>query len=97
MIPGGSSVPGAQQPGFEDGYYGNYLYMSSDGPYGTGSPILHSNTIWSPTGAVTEGGKPLKAYQQEDPAHNDPGTVAMAYPEDAAVLAVAKQILKMAA
>ena len=95
----------AQLPGFEDGYYGNRLYMSSDGDYGgikyTGAnskgaaPVVHSNTIWSPTGNVTEGGKPLKEYQHEDPAHNDPGTVASAYPADAVVLAVAKDILKL--
>ena len=72
-----------QLPGFEDAYYGNYLYMSSDGPYGSGSPITHSNTVWSPTGAV-----PI--------ARNDSGTVAMAYPKDAAVLAVAREILKLA-
>jgi hypothetical protein len=70
--------------------------MSSDGAYGRGTPVVHSNTIWSPTGAVTEGGKPLKEYQQEDPAHNDPGTVATAYPPDSAVLAVAREILKLA-
>ena len=46
------------------------------------------------TGNVTEGGKPLKEYQHEDPAHNDPGTVASAYPADAVVLAVARKILK---
>jgi hypothetical protein len=85
-----------QLQGFEDGYYGNYLYMMSDGDYGKkGSPIVHSNTIWSPTGAVTEGGKPLKEFQKEDPAHNDPGSVALPYPNDAAVLAVAKEILKL--
>eukprot|EP01043_Picozoa_sp_COSAG02_P091154 COSAG02_NODE_27914_length_600_cov_1.083832_1_plen_55_part_10 len=55
--------------------------MMSDGDYGkNGSPIVHSNTIWSPTGAVTEGGKPLKEFQKEDPAHNDPGSVALPYP-----------------
>jgi hypothetical protein len=85
-----------QQPGFEDAYYGNYLYMSSDGAYGTGSPIVRGNTIWSPTGAVTEDGKPLKEFQKEDPAHNDPGTVAKPYPSDTAVLAVAREILKLA-
>ena len=72
-----------QLPGFEDAYYGNYLYMSSDGPYGSGSPITHSNTVWSPTGAV-----PI--------ARNDSGTVATPYPKDAAVLAVAREILKLA-
>ena len=70
--------------------------MMSDGDYGKkGSPIVHSNTIWSPTGAVTEGGKPLKEFQKEDPAHNDPGSVALPYPNDGAVLAVAKEILKL--
>jgi len=52
-----------QIAGYEDGYYDNYLYMSSDGAYGSGSPIVHGNTIWSPTGNVTENGKPLKDYK----------------------------------
>ena len=84
-----------QLPGYEDGYYSNYLYMSVDGPYGQGSPIVRDNTIWSPTGAVTEGGKPLKEFQRENP-RSDPGTVASAYPEDSAVLAVAREMLKLA-
>ena len=92
-----------QLPGYEDGYYGNYLYMSADGDYGhvrqdgvgSGAPVVHSNTVWSPTGNVTEGGKPLKDFQKED-RRNDPGTTAAPYPDDGVVLAVARQILKMA-
>ena len=44
---------------------------------------------------AAEGGKPLREYQQEDPLHNDPGTVAKPYPPDSEVLTVAKQILKL--
>jgi len=86
----------AQLPGFEDGYYDNYLYMIEDGDYGSGSPVVHGNTVWSPSGNVTEGGKPLAEFQKEDPKHNDPGTVASAYPEDKVVLSLARSILKMA-
>lgn len=86
---------GTQLTGYEDGYYDNYLYMPGDGNYGSGSPIVRGNTIWSPTGNVTEGGKPLKEFQKDDPVHNDPGTVADAYPEDRVVLFVAKKTLKM--
>ena len=83
--------------GFEDGYDGNRLYVSSDGAYGSGSPVVHSNTVWSPTGAVTEGGKPLKEYHQEEAAHDDPVMVAVAaaYPRVEAVLAIARNILKL--
>jgi hypothetical protein len=84
-----------QLPGFEDGYYENYLYMSMDGDYGTGSPIRYGNTIWSPSGNITEGGMPLAEFQKEDPEHNDPGTVASTHPEDEMVLDIARKILGM--
>jgi hypothetical protein len=84
-----------QLPGFEDGYYDNFLYMSADGDYGRGAPVVRGNTIWSPTGNITEGGKPLAEFQKDDPIHNDPGSVASAYPEDKVVLDVARKILKM--
>ena len=51
----------------------------------------------SPAGNVTEGGMPLAEFQKKDPEHNDPGSVASAYPEDKDVLDVAKKILKMVA
>ena len=88
--------PHAQLPGFEDGYYENYLYMTTDGEYGFGNATVYSNTIWSPTGNVTEGGKPLAEFQKEDPKHNDPCTVASAYPDDKVVLDLARKILGMA-
>ena len=84
-------------PGFEDGYYGNYLYLAKDGNYGsgqncalTGGTIVGNNTIWSPTGAITECGKSLADFQATG---GDPGTTASPYPDDSVVLGVAKALL----
>ncbi len=90
-----------QLPGFEDGYYSNWLYLAKDGNYGggqnctvPGGTIVHDNTVWSPTGAVTECGKSLAAYQA---AGGDPGTVASPYPDDSVVLGVARQLMGLPA
>ena len=86
-----------QLPGFEDGYYGNYLYLAKDGNYGggqnctfPGGTTVYGNTVWSPTGAVTECGKSLAAYQATG---GDPGTTASAYPDDSVVLAIARKLM----
>ena len=89
----------AQEEGFADGYYGNYLYLLRDGDYGRGQTcsggaktIVHHNTIWSPTGNITECGKSLAEWQA---AGNDVGTTATAYPSDATVMAVVRKTLRM--
>lgn len=90
-----------QAVGYADGYYDNYLYLMRDGDYGHGQTCsggaktaVHGNTIWSPTGKITECGKSLADWQAEG---NDVGTVASAYPPDAAVLAVVRATLQMQA
>jgi hypothetical protein len=88
-----------QADGYADGYYGNYLYLSQDGDYGHGQActggsktIVHSNTVWSPTGKITECGKSLAEWQAEG---NDLGTVTAPYPPDATVLGVVRKTLQM--
>jgi hypothetical protein len=49
---------------------------------------LARNRYVSPTGAVKECGKTLAAWQALDPAANDPGSVAEAYPADIATAAI---------
>ncbi len=51
---------------------------------------MGGNTIWSPTGAITECGMSLAAYQATG---GDPGTTAAAYPDDAVVLGIAKTLM----
>ena len=86
-------------PGYEDGYYKNSLYLAKDGAYGGGQTcndpngtVVYGNTIWSPTGAITECGKTLAEYQATG---GDPGTTASAYPDDSVVLAAAKALLSI--
>ncbi len=59
-----------------------------------GGTIVHDNTVWSPTGAVTECGKSLAAYQATG---GDPGTTASAYPDDSVVLGIARQLMGLPA
>lgn len=84
-------------PGYQDGYYGNYLYQAKDGNYGGGQncdlaagTIVGGNTVWTPTGAVTECGKTLAAFQATG---GDPGTTAGPYPADSVVLSLAKTLM----
>jgi len=84
-------------PGFQDGYYNNWLYLAKDGAYGggqdcslVGGTIVHDNTVWSPTGSITECGQKLAAYQATG---GDPGTTASAYPTDDVVLGIAKTLM----
>lgn len=90
-----------QADGFADGYFDNFLYLSQDGNYGSGQTcsggaktIVGNNTIWSPTGAVTECGKPLADWQAEG---NDVSTKALPYPDDAVVLNVVRETLSLRA
>ena len=88
-----------QIEGHADGYYDNYLYLAKDGNYGSGAcaapgkTVVGGNTIWSPTGAITECGQTLAQWQAQG---NDAGTTASAYPADSVVLAQVKKTLGMA-
>ena len=87
-------------PGHADAYHSNVLYMMQDGAYGTGqqcagdathgATIVYNNTIYSPTGAITECGMPLAEWQE---LGNDAGTTAQAWPQDQVVLGAARQLL----
>lgn len=88
-------------PGFQDGYYGNYLYKAGEGNYGNGqvctgpsANYVYGNTIWSPAGNITECGMSLAAWQKQG---GDPGTVAAPYPSDDVILNLARQILNVPA
>ena len=88
-----------QLEGYADGYYENFLYQSKDGAYGggqtcsgAGKTIVGGNTIWSPTGAITECGTSLTNWQAQG---NDVGTVGLPYPADAVILAQVKKTLLM--
>ena len=89
-----------QVDGYADGYYDNYLYLMQDGDYGRGQAckgqpgetIVSGNTVWSPTGKVTECKMSLKDYQKQG---GDPGTTAAPHPEDSVVLSLARKILGM--
>ncbi len=87
----------AQPPGYEDGYYSNILYMGKDGSYGGGqtcsgpaATVVYNNTVWTPTGKVTECGMTLAAWQAQG---GDPGTTAGVWPDDSVVLAIARNLI----
>ena len=84
--------------GHADVFEGNTVVLAADGAVGGGQDCSSNaatrtrvarNRYLSPTGAVKECGKALAAWQALDPAANDPGSVAEAYPPDLATAAVA--------
>ena len=85
-----------QLEGHSDAYFNNVLYIAKDGPYGNGActapgkTFVQNNTVYSPTGAITECGKTLAQWQA---LGNDPLTTSAPYPSDAVILAVARNIL----
>ena len=86
-----------QLAGYEEGYYNNSLYQGKDGAYGSGQTcsgagktIVGNNTIWTPTGTVTECGGSLAAWQAQG---NDIGTTASKYPDDSVIIAAARALL----
>lgn len=86
-----------QIAGHEDAFADNTLWLLADGDYGSGQTCagdgktaVSGNTIWSPTGSITECGLPLAQWQA---AGNDAGTVASHYPHDDTVLGIARQML----
>lgn len=74
-------------PGHEHRCTGNTAVLTSDGAYalpictGDGKTVMGNNTLFTPTGNVTECGASLAAWQA---AGNDPGTVALAYADTTA-------------
>jgi hypothetical protein len=84
-------------PGHADVFENNTVVFMADGVIGYGQDcsanatrtLVRGNRYVSPTGALKECGKTLTAWQALDPANNDPGSVAEAYPADLATAAVA--------
>jgi len=94
----------SQLKGHPDQFYSNQVVLSGDGDYGGGAActttasvdatVVHDNTIYTPTGRVTECGKPLADWQATG---GDPGTVAKTWPADADLIALARAALGMPA
>ena len=53
---------------------------------------MRNNTIWSPTGKISECGMSLAQWQAKG---NDVGTTASPYPDDKTVLAIVRKTLRM--
>ena len=99
-----SFQPGKADPG-PDAFY--YFKSMADNPFGNaccgtwtfnvsyGSTIVYNNTFFTPTGNVSECGMPLAEWQKVDPANNDVGTMAQAYPSNltARLIAAARAVL----
>jgi len=70
-------------PGHEQWLLNNTCVLNHDGNYalpicaGGGKTLLGGNSVFSPTGNISECGQPLRAWQA---AGNDPGTTAAAFP-----------------
>lgn len=91
-----------QLKGHPDAFYSNHVIQDGDGSYGSGqactttanedATIVHNNSIYTPTGAVTECGVSLAAFQAQG---GDPGTTAAVTPADDVILALARAALGM--
>ncbi|XP_065183777.1 uncharacterized protein LOC135814571 [Sycon ciliatum] len=86
----------AQLEGHNDMFYGNTVVLKQDGDYGRGTcsgpgkTVVHDNKIYTPTGKVTECGKPLAEWQKEG---NDKGTTAAPYPPDETLVSAISELL----
>eukprot|EP00117_Sycon_ciliatum_P002580 scpid36471/ scgid7744/ len=86
----------AQLEGHNDMFYGNTVVLKQDGDYGHGTcsgpgkTVVHDNKIYTPTGKVTECGKPLAEWQKEG---NDKGTTAAPYPPDETLVSAISELL----
>lgn len=90
---------GAVAPGHADEFANNTVVFAADGAIGGGQDcsapagrtrtLVQRNVYIMPEGKAQECGRDLAAWQAEDPAHNDPGSVARPYPPDLGVEAVA--------
>lgn len=83
-----------QLPGHEDRFYNNSVVITIDGgDYGQGQTchgsstegktFLANNSIYTPSGSVSECGMPLSKWQAQG---NDPGTTVAAWPSPAEIL-----------
>lgn len=91
-----------QLKGHPDQFFSNHVVMDHDGNYGNGqecatssnadATVVHDNSIFTPTGKVTECGMALAAWQAKG---GDPGTTAAVTPDDATLLALARSALGM--
>lgn len=88
---------GAVVAGHADHFINNTVVLLGDGAIGGGQncgaddatrTVVARNRYVTPTGAATECGVPLAQWQRADPARNDPGSVAEAYPADLGAAAV---------
>ena len=78
----------------------NIVVQDNDGNYangacsGDGKTVVGNNTIYTPTGRVTECGTTLAAWQAQG---NDPGTTNHSYADltDAVLLGYARNVLGM--
>lgn len=82
--------------GHQPVFYSNKVILSNDGDYakpvcsGVGSTTMYNNSVYSPTGTITECGTTLVAWQA---AGNDPGTTAQGYPLTSEVISWARAVL----
>ena len=78
--------------GHEQELTGNLCILNNDGEYALpickspGKSIMANNTLYSPTGALSECGVPLAQWQA---GGNDPGTTASAYGADLPAFTIA--------
>ena len=81
-----------QFPGHYDYFHSNHVIINADGDYGDaanmcdstgGTVVLYNNTVYSPTGKVTECNMPLAQWQKQG---HDQGTTAQSWPQDSALL-----------
>ena len=100
-VGGGFSICN-QLKGHPDQFFRNTVVQEHDGDYGSGqacstsdsedATVVHDNTIYTPTGKVTECGMSLAAWQAK---WNDPGTKGAATPDDAVIIDLARAALGM--
>ena len=91
-----------QLKGHPDQFYSNHVIQNRNGDYGGGqecsttanadATVVHDNTVYTPTGKVTECGQSLADWQAKG---GDPGTTAQVTPDDATLIALAKAALGM--
>jgi hypothetical protein len=79
--------------GHQPQFYDNQVILNADGDYtkpvcsGVGTTVIYNNTVYSPTGAITECGTTLAQWQAQG---NDLGTVATTYPSVDEIIASAR-------
>jgi hypothetical protein len=91
-----------QLEGHPDQFYSNHVIQNSNGNYGNGQActdgpqnamtIVYNNSVYTPSGSVTECGMSLAAWQAKG---GDPGTTAAVTPDDDTILGLMRQALGM--